>query len=271
MNCLNLFSVCEEEKVMEDMKVNTLYEKFFNLPQISTDTELEEEARLILTAEAEYQYKRLLLMTEDVIKVDAYEELLANVFNRVKPLVKGKHLSTLELCWELNEEFRHFKIYFLGVGVTDKQYSKIGLEKASAEDDEFNTIRVLINENCEKYFNVFSDNYIDRILTFINHELIHREQAVRMKSREIITKNFDKTNKYKTTAEYISDPQEMMAFAYTIVEDVRMRGWSDSEIISGLKSFNLESPVWYEYSKNFTKDSDVMKTVVKNIYSYVKD
>lgn len=211
----------------------------------------------------------LFWMTEAAIRVDAYTDLLDNLFKGCKGRIKNNNLDVSEICVLLNKKFKTFKIVFTPVDASSEYAGNYGVEDVYTNDDIFNSIDVFLNVECEEYFNLYDVSYISTLVDLLEHEIIHREQAVRMRSQEIIELEFAKGS--GKGIEYYSNIHELMAYAFSIVEELRMKGYTNIAILNNLSTYTLDSPIFKKYLELFKPDSDVIKQLVKYIYSYVKD
>jgi GNAT superfamily N-acetyltransferase len=107
------------------------------------------------------------------------------------------------------------------------------------------------------------DKFVDRFASIYSHEITHQNQDKALSDRRPRTqlKGYGKDVNF-TTAEgviaYLSDPQEIGAFARGAVEELRSSNWSDKLILRALRDRNL-----WKYmrplSKSFTCYMDLMK------------
>jgi len=208
------------------------------------------------------------LFNEAVIKVDAYDKILYSLFDKCKPHIQNKNLPVDQIITILNKEFSFLKIVFQAEKINNSDDAHLGFNGGGTEDDEYNTIYVFLNSNCESNFNQYNNKYIATTIKIIHHELIHRNQAIRMKSREIISKefNYDPDN-YR---EYLQQKIEIMPFAFMVVEESRAHGWNDDKILQNLKTFSNPSALFNGYLKYFDEDSKTVKLLVKYMYMYLQ-
>jgi hypothetical protein len=207
------------------------------------------------------------IFEEAVIDTRNYNNLLRAIFKKCESKIKNRNLSCKEIIAVLNENFSFLRIIFEleKIDKNNPEY-KLGLNSGGTDDDEFNSIYLFMNELCREYFNKFLDDYITFLIRIIDHELIHRNQAIRMKSKEIISLVFrDVENLQK----YVSDKLEAMAFAFMIVEESRYAGWTDKEIAEGLKTLKSPSPIFIEYTHHFENDTELKKILLKYIFMYL--
>ena len=202
-------------------------------------------------------------LDEAVIRVDLYTRLLYNLFNQCKSKIKNNNFTVEEICNRLNKQFIKLKIQFIENGIK----TPYGITGAHTDADTYNTITVKLNTGCLPHFKLYEDSYVDNLIDYIEHELVHREQAIRMKSQEIIEQEFLKDR--GLPEDELANMHELMAYAFFIIEESRMGGWDDIKIIKNLKQFKSNSRIFNEYLKYFDADSDTMKTLVKYMYQYL--
>lgn len=122
-------------------------------------------------------------------------------------------------------------------------------------DTMFNTIRMFKSRG-----NI--NQYIDTLNDIIRHEQIHKEQN---KRRNGIKPSNLKNNPESKRKDYLSDKDEIMAHARTLV-DILSKMLSKDDIIRGLRHGNLRHPMFSEYKRI---GGDVFKRFIKYIYMYL--
>lgn len=203
-------------------------------------------------------------LLEAIIKPDLYFKVLKNIFNRIENKVKNLK-SSKEICEFLTKEFTSFKIIFKLESIDYRQSN--GLNSGGTDDDMFNTIYIFCNPLLKDEINNEYKKVVDKIILILQHEFIHRNQAIRMKSMEIISKNFrDKETAY----EYYSDKQELMAYAWHVVEILRRKGIDNKKILNALKNGSI-----IEENYNYIVDvlginSKEIKRFHKYMYEYLQ-
>lgn len=115
------------------------------------------------------------------------------------------------------------------------------------------------------------------LVSILKHEDIHRQQIERMgDSKYYIVK--DPNDK----KEYLSDPNEIMAFAYSIIEDLKNDNFTRDEILNKLREGDLSfsmgrmmtggrssfHPIYFDYVENLEKNSKEFKKLQKYMYLY---
>ena len=122
----------------------------------------------------------------------------------------------------------------------------------------------LINEN-DKYFYDFLDGF--KLL--IGHELVHRMQFIQ-RSHKIILNNSNQED----IKEQLSGNQEIMAYAWQAVEELRYRFGNDKEILEHIKKYDLmffrHSTILSAYYSLFEKDDPILKKFYKDMYLYLE-
>ena len=87
-------------------------------------------------------------------------------------------------------------------------------------------------------------------------------------------------NSKKVPAEYYAGKYEIMAYAYTIIQDLKLLGnYADEEILQSLRSNKAKdlirigdySYTFRMYTKLFDLDSDVVTKLYKYIFQYLTE
>lgn len=181
----------------------------------------------------------------------------------------------------LNQAFRNRYIDFKYVN--DKSPSG-SLEKdgfiVGGECTIYGYISVFVDRRISIYFyedgNVNNPNseiykrfeaLINKLEETIHHELVHREQFIKVGSKKL--ENMYKDYTSKDTYKYLSNKHEMMAFASSVVMELLNKGYTTNEILKRLK--NHEENIHRSYNIDKQKaeeeyDSDVLWAFYKNFY-----
>jgi hypothetical protein len=132
-------------------------------------------------------------------------------------------------------------------------------------DSELNNIFILVNETFHKKIFQISDEELEDILDFMwvafGHETIHMSQVKRMKTKQ----NPTFTNK----EEYYGNKQEMMAMAWSFIQNMKMIGMTNNEIMDMLKNkinFNRQQTLLNLYKSLGEKQ---FKIFTKYVYAYL--
>jgi len=109
----------------------------------------------------------------------------------------------------------------------------------------------------------------DILRDIIGHEMVHREQANRSEI-EYVLPNPNDTNKY------LSDKNEIMAFSWTIANEIRNLAWVDTfeeaiKAFQKLRKDGLRSPVGALVTDVYRLDEKTIKRYHKYIYMYLRN
>jgi hypothetical protein len=209
-------------------------------------------------------YGRLQSLSEAVIHVDKYINML-NIYlnqNKFKIFNEGSEEDKLRI---LNNLFLPYKIQFIVKDEFGKNYSLIrGL--CNKEN-----ITIFVGFNIFDYlqdspvFKVFSQ----KLLNLIGHELVHRGQYYVRKA------DFIHFYAYETNIDsnYFSNPQEIMAYAWMAIENMRSHGYNNDQILSKVKINNVSaaeigfSHIYLSELKEL--DEKTYKRFLKYMYQYL--
>lgn len=109
----------------------------------------------------------------------------------------------------------------------------------------------------------FREGFVTHLNNMIQHEMVHREQFKRKNKKEMGNlKNNPSTNK----KDYLSDPDEIMAFAKTLVDD--LSGRFSKEQLLKMSRDNIPHPLYNDYKRI---GGDVFKKFKKYIYMYLDE
>jgi hypothetical protein len=142
-----------------------------------------------------------------------------------------------------------------------------------------NLINIVLDDNFDNNFKLHMNKLLDFpvLVSILKHEDIHRQQIERMgDSKYYIVRDPNDRKKY------FSDPNEIMAFAYSIIEDLKNDGFSRDEILNKLKDGDLSfsmgrmmtggrssfHPIYFDYVENLEKNSKEFKKLQKYMYLY---
>ena len=119
---------------------------------------------------------------------------------------------------------------------------------------------------------ISQSNFFHQIEKSLEHELIHKKQQERDKRERPKAKYKwydDRTPKF--WKQYLSDKNEVMAFARSIVELYKADGLSKDEINDALKSLNMEkypNRILERYLSVFDKTDPTIKRILSYVYQY---
>jgi len=217
------------------------------------------------------------LFQNDVYSADLLEavfipkkEVIAilELLNKNKSIIFKQKLQDYELCKYLSSILKSYKILFTYEKLEDDEENNFFLKGS------YNHISDIISIPCLSKINYISeDNYFNLFLkTFqllIGHELVHRMEYI----QRALEKLSNKIGKDKDPKKYLSDPDEIMAYAWQTVEELRYRFGDDQEILNLIKS---DSPIKYRvsyaltiYKTNFSLDEKLLKLFYKYVYMYL--
>jgi len=146
--------------------------------------------------------------------------------------------------------------------------------------DMYNTIQININDGIfliegNKEFDIF----IYGLEQTLGHEIIHRMQMLDKVSIDIQKELGKKAN--SSEKNYRFSRQELMAYAWSIIEDFRFMGYSNSKILEIIKKIdnvgyrdNIKIPITYNYYLGFFgqyNNNELRNQLHKYIYEYLND
>jgi hypothetical protein len=225
---------------------------------------------------------------EAVVNIKKELENIKSIFIEAKDdfFRQVKDLNDAKLFF--NNLFFNWKIEFYFANSNDDNYTTLG---------GFNSPTLIINVFCSsKILEIVNSkdtveyyNFVLECIGRISHELTHRHQAIELKIKKddiflkIQNKAKQTVNRYKeprTEIErrknYFSIKQEMMSFAWKIIDHFRSCGLADNQIESLLKKdsylrLELGGPIlkgyfYYFNDENNKKDREVIQTLFKYMY-----
>jgi len=133
-------------------------------------------------------------------------------------------------------------------------------------DETKENIFILVDESFDDKFLEISTNRLDNLLNFMwaafGHETIHKQQVAKMKIKQ--------KQQFKTRDVYFKNKQEVMAMAFSFIEEMR-NTYSDKEILNILKGnntlFKIPSHPLLNIYKNL--DDKSYKMFTKCAYKYL--
>jgi len=203
-----------------------------------------------------------LYLSEAPIRID-----LGALKNKLNKVFEKPYRSAGTLINNLNKEFKVNDIAF----VVSTEPDEVDVINAHIYPDDL-LINVIIGKNL---LFLKPSGLVKKLIEALEHELIHREQLIRAdgklqgcKLASIDADNID---------QYLSDKQEIMAYAAEIVTSFRNKGYKDNQIIDMLRSpkkwltKTVKSRGHLEmYMDVFEKDSPVIKRLKKQIIRYLE-
>jgi hypothetical protein len=199
---------------------------------------------------------------EAVINPEEYTDNLVEILDKNKKILE-QQTHPEDLCKLLSNLYYSHKIIFK-VFSSDNNL----MIYSGSSDDENIYIRCTpaIIEAYDKY-----EEFKNQFEKYLKHELIHRYQFLKMKSDSVIKQIIRKSRRDQIS--YYGSPQEIMAYAWQIINDFRMTGKSD-EVIKQLISKDSFIATRYSaplemYKRLFQENSEVLNRLYKYMYEYL--
>lgn len=209
---------------------------------------------------------RITRLCESVIHVDKYVENLNNILIQNKNNIIDSELDEEKIIL-INELFKPFKIK---ISVEDGYGKSNGLIRGACYREN---ITIFVGYNIYEYLYMPESfkKFRQKLMNLIGHELVHRGQFYLRKSDFMKFYSFE-NNRDKS---YFSDPQEIMAYAWMGIENMRSHGYDDKQILQKVKSNNVSaaeigfSHIYISDVKEL--DMRAYKQFVKYMYNYLVD
>jgi hypothetical protein len=219
-----------------------------------------------------YEVNSLELFQEAVISPENH---ITEIIEKVRQLKKhfktfGSRLDLNEIQRSLNKVLEFDKILFKYSPVNNERFITTGgINIKSQLIFIFYFSNLLTIANSEENFN----NFILQFKEILGHELIHREQSLRIENEEIRNKMLTKSK--ADNKKYLGSKQEIMAYAWQIIYSFKLTGKSSSTIANILKADNIVkfkfNGMLKEYHKNFEINEDPLKLLYKYMYMYLEE
>lgn len=212
------------------------------------------------------KFDRITSLCEAVIHVDKYINILKDIINQNRDIIYNQDVEEDKLKI-LNHIFKPYKISFYLEDSFSKNY---GLIKGVCNKEN---IKIIVGFNIYDYLidSPIFVTFTQKLLTIIGHELVHRGQYYIRKADFIHFYAYEQ-NQEKN---YYSHPQEIMAYAWMGIENMRSHGYSDKQILSKVKSNNISSAeIGFSHiyiSELKELDVKAYKRFIKYMYKYLKD
>jgi hypothetical protein len=212
------------------------------------------------------KFERVTNLFESVIHIDKYIHILQDLIRQEQ--------STIFNFEELEDRFNHFKSIFIPYKIKFENtniFLSGGVKKAKSYKEN---ITVYVGENVLDFFdNEISFNlFRKRLIPLIGHELIHRGQYY-IRTADFI--NFYVFEDEIEDPNYYKYPEEIMAYAWMAIENMRHHGYPDNKIIARINSDNIgpaEMGISYLYISTIKeKNEKVYKRFLKYMYQYLND
>lgn len=212
------------------------------------------------------RFDRVSSLCEAVIHVDKYVDVLKSILYQNRNLIFNQTEEDNKLNI-LNDIFKPYKIVF---HVEDNIGKNYGLIKGICNKEN---IKIIVGFNIYDYlvdspiFKIFGQ----KLLNLIGHELVHRGQYYIRKADFIYFYAYEKD----TEKNYFSNPQEIMAYAWMGIENMRSHGYTDIQILNKIKSNNVSAAeIGFSHiylSELRELDIKAYKRFLKYMYQYLKD
>lgn len=209
--------------------------------------------------------RHLKILDEAVIHVKKYLDILKILLdNEKRNIINIPNL--VDKIDYLNKIFKRYKIKFEVIEGQDRFY---GIIKGNCYKDE---ITILFND---LVFDALDDSHIfnlfkKELMPLIGHELVHRGQYFVRQGDFLNFIRFEKPEENNYT-----EKQEIMAYAYMGIENMRYKGFTDQEILNKIKNDNvshMESGIINVYLSDIKeKNYKVYKKFLKYITEYLID
>jgi len=218
----------------------------------------------------------LTLLDESTIHVDKHLiDDIRKVINQHKSSMIGK--SSITIAKTLNNILSKFNI-------SVKPYFFNNDKLLDAFTGEFGSISILLAQNIDSLL-TDEDGWVSfniLLLTYIEHELIHREQFRQTRESmsaekydKFVSKRMNKSN--YTTLEgfvnYLSDPYEIMAFANTAVRELQRLKYTNSDILKKIKTKHglEESATLHAYMEIAKVPTIVLNQLIEYMIEYLNE
>lgn len=211
-------------------------------------------------------------LQEAVVKPEEYIKNIYNIIQKIPKYYKENFDNLKKFTYKLNFKFRKEKVIFeaeKGVRSGVNNFLDYGINEARCYLDRFGTIIVYLNPNV---FKISAEEFVKILTNIIKHELVHRGEFLRVNSKN--TKNKMMQKDHSTRIKYLSDKHEIMAYAWSIVEEYKIIGFKRDKILNFFRNGteDLNYSINYQmYRNTFEKDDPVMKLLYKYIYMYLEE
>lgn len=211
---------------------------------------------------------------EAVFRTDKYSKILYDYIGNIIEENKNSILKyDYQICSLLTSKFNKYNIIFVPSGTYKNNGILSGINEMDAGTNSLiiriscalNIGELFKNKNLQLYF-------LRDFKELISHELVHRAQYIGVKDIKL-EKDINKYFPQNPPPKYYKMKFEIMGYACQVVEELRIKGLSDENILSFIKnreSFkNYNCNIYDFYLKNFKNTKTFMK-FTKYIYEYLK-
>lgn len=207
------------------------------------------------------------------------EKKLKDFFN--KNLKRDLKLSML--CARLTFLLRGYKIKvkeWKSTCADAEECNFYGIENSGTFPDKNGSIIIYLNTRTISIFTneLFYRKFYDFFIIQLEHEIVHRKQFLTVKDIKLRKKLFTKKDPL-SPKRYLSDKQEVMARAWDIIETLRCKGKTYSDILQIIQSpkkykedIKIHSLVayYFYFSNRNREDQEVLNQLKKYIYEYIE-
>jgi hypothetical protein len=240
------------------------YSEITKSEEIYKLAKLDEECYCLITPTGRFLY-------EAIIDVDPEVETIIQKVKEVKNKI-FQCTSIDSIISMLNKLLASRKIKFGFTRGLLNEYIAYGGFIPSTQELTFiftSKIQDFIDKDIDK--NVEFKQFLNSLQRPLGHELIHREQFLKVAYEEKRKEIFKKSSSIKD--KYYSNKHEMMSYAWQIINEFRMNGIEDSSIkkILATKSevkLEIGGPILKDYHKYFP-GQEVLKGLYKYMYMYL--
>lgn len=217
-------------------------------------------------------------MMEAVISPEYYIKQIHTILKSLKNNIinKYKNLSLTDLCDILTKELQTYKIKFVATTKENKDKNYVtngGIIISKLEIIILCYYKTIMIQNSGEEYN----NFIKQVLLILGHELIHRNQILKVnndKLRLFLFKGSPLDLKDRNKAmKYLANKHEIMSYAWQIIETFRLKGKKDTEIQSILQSNENKKfafdPMLLWYHQIFSIVNNPLKRLYKYMYEYL--
>lgn len=238
------------------------YKQLFYDPgdSLASMAEAEHNGAWIEGINGRYIYEEVL---ENIIELENLELLLYKNSNYI---IKNNH-DFNDFTYKINNVLENHKIQF--IYSSNAPIEKFIIQGTYSRKEDM--ILLYYSSKIEKLDESNYKEFVNNFKNQIGHELVHREQSIRVKQDE-----YWKRSQNKDDSQYLSDKREVMAYAWEFINTFRMSGISDKNIKRILQTdsnikLSIGGIIFQKYHKIFPKNGTILKLLYKYMYLYLED
>jgi len=186
-----------------------------------------------------------------------------SIFNEFKKIcIDVLNSKTNDPFYDLNEKLKELEIEFVDFKsfinalpenerlnlIRSIIIPELGIRFLSYEP-ELNKIMIMVDNTFDDKFISINEKHLmfllDQLWESFGHELIHKEQTKRMKNVQ--------NPKFKSEKDYLKNKQEIMALAFSFIQQLKKSNYTDNEILNILKKGSF-SPLYRIYKELGNKE-----------------